>query len=543
VDSPKRRLGAIGLVAAVFLLNASLTFESAWPTPGIRWRGAVSAELAALLLVLAAMGPRCPRSRRWLRWTAAVWLLLVAGHYGAVSAAALYGREINLFWDLRFVPDVVALLAGPERLSVVLLAVVAVVLALALVHRLFAWALERVCRATAADGSERRAIGGVAVTVLVLWLAVTLGVPLPGAPAFSPPVTGMYARQARLFASTLKGSAAIAPSPPMNFDLSHVAGADVLLFFIEAYGSVTYDRPEFANRLAADRSRLETAIHETGRDVVSAYVESPTFGGSSWLAHVSLLSGVEVKTHDANALLMSQKRDTLVSVFKRGGYRTVAFMPGTWQEWPEGQFYGFDAIYGGEKLGYHGPPFGWWDMTDQFTLAQMDRLEVDRAPRGPLFVLFPTISTHIPFTPTPPYQPDWDRMLTDTPYDVKDLETAYDRQPDWLDLGPSYADAVSYEYRTLEGYVRKQAGRDVVIVLIGDHQPAAAVSGRNASWDVPVHVIATRRAVLDRLERRGFRPGMTPQHPGLGPMHGLTPVVLEAFGEPRSPSAETANKH
>jgi len=50
---------------------------------------------------------------------------------------------------------------------------------------------------------------------------------------------------------------------------------------------------------------------------------------------------------------------------------------------PEGSFYGFDGLYGGPRLDYQGPPFGWWDMTDEFTLAWMDELEMDRAPRKP----------------------------------------------------------------------------------------------------------------------------------------------------------------
>ena len=156
-------------------------------------------------------------------------------------------------------------------------------------------------------------------------------------------------------------------------------------------------------------------------------------------------------------------------------------MPGLWQSWPEGAFYGFDDIYGGARLDYRGPEFGWWDMTDQFVLARMDALEVNRAPRPPLFLFFPTISTHIPFTPTPPYQPDWARVLTDEPYDEKDVNRAYLRQPDWMDLGPSYADALSYMYQSLTGYLRLRGHRDFVMILIGDHQPAAAVSGEGAA--------------------------------------------------------------
>jgi hypothetical protein len=385
-----------------------------------------------------------------------------------------------------------------------------------------------------AHSRERAAIGALAAALAVLWVGQHVSATFPATPRFGVPVAGTYVRQVRLMATTLGRSAALPPSPSMHSDLSLVKGADVFLFFIEAYGAISYERPEFAARLAGDRARFEAAIHDTHRDVVSAYVESPTFGGSSWLAHITLLSGVEIRSHDANALMMTEKRDTLVTTFKQHGYRTVAVMPGLWQNWPEGAFYKFDEIYGGARLDYRGPTFGWWDMTDQFVLARMDALEVNRAPRAPLFVFFPTISTHIPFTPTPPYQPDWTRVLTNDPYDEAEVNRAYLRQPDWMDLGHSYADAVSYMYQSLTGYLRLRADRDFVMVILGDHQPAAAVSGEGAPWDVPVHIIASRRAVLNRLIMKGFRSGPTPERPTLGPMNTLTSTLLDAFGDRES---------
>ena len=126
---------------------------------------------------------------------------------------------------------------------------------------------------------------------------------------------------------------------------------------------------------------------------------------------------------------MAQKRDTLVTTFKRSGYRTVALMPGLWQSWPEGAFYGFDEIYGGARLEYLGPQFGWFDIPDQFALAKFDAEEANVAngdQRAPIFMFFPTISTHTPFRPTPPYQQDWQRMLTDRPFDQGDLDRAFD---------------------------------------------------------------------------------------------------------------------
>jgi hypothetical protein len=120
-------------------------------------------------------------------------------------------------------------------------------------------------------------------------------------------------------------------------------------------------------------------------------------------------------------------------------------------------------------------------------------------------------------------------MLTDRPFDQGDLDRAFDAQADWLDLGPSYVDAMTYTYATLTGYLRANADRDFVMIVLGDHQPPALVSGEGAPWDVPVHVITSRRAVLDRLQVYGFREGLTPKRPVIGRMHRLLPVLLDAF--------------
>src|SRR5262249_34961438 len=182
-------------------------------------------------------------------------------------------------------------------------------------------------------------------------------------------------------------------------------------------------------------------------------------------------------------------------------------MPGLRQYWPEGSFYGFEQIYGADALGYRGPEFGWFALPDQFSLARFDELEANHLSR-PRFVMFPTISTHFPFSPTPPYQPDWRRMMDLKPYDGPAIVRAYARQPDWTNFTPGYVESMTYDYAVLGGYLRQHASRDMVMILIGDHQPPAAVSGEHAPWTVPVHVIASRPAVLERLQSRGFRAGL-----------------------------------
>jgi len=523
----------LALVAAVLLLDISLTFDNIWPTPAISWRGELSADLAVFVLLLAAASRRRRLPAGALRIVTVGWLCLVAGHYADVTATALFGRDINLYWDLRYIPDVVSLLATAARIWLVAGVAAAIVIVAGLLYVVLRWAIRRVADA-AAETPHRFVLAAMAGVVLVVFGVQTATLQEYDKPtvAFGRPVTFVLGRQISVAVKAMTGRTLVPPSPAMTSNLARVKDADVYLIFIESYGAVTFDNPAFARGLAPGRAELERAIRGTSRGVVSAFVESPTFGGSSWLAHISLMSGVEVHDPDVNAMLMAQNRETIVTNFKRRGYRTVALMPGLWQAWPEGRFYGFDEIYGGARLEYHGPSFGWFTIPDQFALAKFNALEADGTARPPLFMFYPTVSTHTPFRPTPPYQADWARMLTDRPFDQPGLDRSFEEEADWMNLGPSYVDAVAYAYATLSGYLRARPDRDVVMILLGDHQPPALVSGEGAPWDVPVHVIASRPEVLDALVAKGFRRGLTPSRPDLSHMHALLPILLDSFARP-----------
>jgi hypothetical protein len=512
--------------AAVFVLNGALAFENVWPTPAIVWRGQASIELAILLLAAVPPYARIASPpRRVLSILSAGWVVLAIGRYLNVTAPALYGRDVNLYWDVRFVPDVVAMVtkvAPGWLLSLSLLLAVAVVV---LLYRLFLWAFSALT-ATLSQRAPRRIIGSAAAVVVALFVLQHLGA--MSVVQFSEPVTKTYAHQIALVIEARSGPRSLPATPDMSSSLQHVKGSDVLLVFVESYGIVSYER-EIASGLAAAREQLAREIDATQRSVVSAFVESPTFGGSSWLAHLSLLSGIEVRDPDTNALLMTQRRDTLVHAFGRRGFRTIALMPGLRQPWREGAFYGFDVIYGADQLAYAGPEFGWFAIPDQYSLARVDALERSH-PAGSRFMFFPTISTHFPFSPTPPYQVNWARMLSPKPYDGPDIVRAYAAQPDWTNFRPGYVDALTYDFTVLAGYLKQWPERALTMIVIGDHQPPAAVSGQGAPWYVPMHVITKEPTILDRLTGRGFVDGLTPTQTPVARMHELTPILLEAFG-------------
>ena len=518
-------------VLALVILDASLSFASLWPTPGIRWTGQLSVECAVLVLGLALAWHLRGRPPAWaLRILAGFWMLLALGRYAAVTSTALFGRDINLYWDSRHFSAVGAMLArvaSPLELAGVVLAALAIPLA---VYALLRWSLGRVSASMAHD-TARRAIAVGCLTVIGLFAADRLTTRPDASPRMPAPITSTYLRQAGMVADVLLGRDArsLGEGPSLPAELSAIDGADILVVFVESYGAVTYDQPAFSRALETRRARFEEQVHAGGLDVVSAFVESPTFGGSSWLAHVSFLTGVEVKDEGTNVRLMAQKRRTLVTALGARGYRTVAVMPGLQEIWPEGAFYGFDRIYGTQQLAYTGPSFGWWSIPDQFALAQLEHLELAPKDRAPVFAFLPTTSTHTPFSPTPPYQASWPRMLTPMPYDEADYQRAWAEPPDWLNMAPSYLRSMDYVLATLGGFISLPRTRDVVLILIGDHQPPAVVSGEGAPWDVPVHVVSSRRAFLDALTAQGFSRGMHTRRAPLMRLHQLMPALTSAM--------------
>jgi hypothetical protein len=524
----------LAAAAGLFGLNLCLTLQDVWPTPAVQWAGEVSVEIAAVLAVLAALRVWRGRVPQAGSATAAVLVLLTLCRYAAITAPALYGRPINLYWDAPHFGNVLGMLTRVAPWW----ALCAGLLGLVLLLWAMWWLLRLCLRAVLVPLQSVQA----ARVVLVLALLVVAGyglqrwrLPGPETPPYAEPVLTNWVTQARALARGWWGDDAalqLPASPPLRSGLQALDGADVLVTFIESYGASTVDRPQFRSALAPARQHLQQAVTATGRQVVSTYVTSPTFGGNSWLAHITLLSGIRVDEPGRYAALMTRDRRTLGTAFQDRGYRSVAVMPGLRLAWPEGSFYHFDAIHDAPALAYQGPPFGWFVIPDQYTLAWFTAHELQPRPRQSVFAVFPTLGTHLPFRPTPPYQPQWSRMFTATPYDEAPLRESLAETPQWLDLGASYVVAVDSALTMLGGWLHEHPDPALVLVLLGDHQPASSVTGEGASWDVPVHVITGNQRVLAALRKAGFGDGLEPARTPLSGMEQLSTVLLAAFDAP-----------
>ena len=513
---------------AVVFLNILLTLQNVWPTPWVRPTAEISIEIAIIILLIAAVveirGALNPALRKTI---IAALLLLVVGRYADITAPALFGRPVDLFWDAPHLPRLLEMIVESTplwRLAAYTIGVVS--LTAALIYAIVR-AIDMLI-AACEQSIMRRSLGATAIIITGLFGAGLSSTTIATESGFSLPVTPVYVKQAAFLArATTADEANVTPLPPSN--LKKLNGGDAFLIFFESYGAGAFEEPRMRQTLAMDYVSLEAFLDQSGWRAASAFVDSPTFGGASWLAHSTTLSGRWINREADYRSFLANPTETLVDRFRQAGYRTVLLLPGIKFDWPEGQALRFDSILDGPALGYTGPKFGWWEVPDQYSLESLHRREFIRPNRQPLFVTFASIMSHMPFGPTPPYQPDWPRMTTTTPFDPAPLEAALKTLPDWNDMTAGYLRTIQYDIELLQGFLENRAGKDAFVIVSGDHQPPAIISGKDASWSVPVHIFTQDPAVLEQFVSIGFRPGMHPARPALTRMDKFNHMILEAL--------------
>jgi hypothetical protein len=299
--------------------------------------------------------------------------------------------------------------------------------------------------------------------------------------------------------------------------LNGLRGKNVVIAFVESYGRTAVEDPTVTAALDAGTRRLADRGYRTR----SGFLTSPTAGGGSWMAQATLLSGVRVDNQQRYRTLVSSDRTTLNHTFQRADWRTVGVAPAISRAWPEGEFFGYDRIYPEADLGYRGPRFGFAAMPDQYTLSAFQRFEHGDRPTMATIAL---LSSHAPWDPIPRPVP-WDAVgdgsvFAGMPSGGKAAESIFSRDP--AAVRGDYARSVEYTMGTLVSYVETYGDDDLVLILVGDHQPASVVTGPNASHDVPITVVTRDSAVIDKTSPWGWTEGLRPG--------GAAPVwPMEAF--------------
>lgn len=388
-------------------------------------------------------------------------------------------------------------------------------------------------------------LAAVWLTCALLGAQIAPGVPVAARSA----ATLVYDRALQVRASVhdqhaFAGQTAADPfgDTPDEALLTGLRGKDVIISFVESYGRDAVEDPEFASQVGAVLDAGNRRLGAAGFASRSAYLTSPVAGGRSWLAHATLLSGLWINNQQRYRTLVASDRLTLTGAFGRAGWRTVAVMPGTIRAWPEGAFYGYDQVYDSRNLGYRGPDVNWSGIPDQYTLSAFERAERAKPGRAPVMTEIDLASSHAPWTSIPRLIA-WD--------DVGDSSAHHAMSPRggppdvvWRDLAQirtEYRRSLEYSLNSLISYLETYGDDNLVLVLLGDHQPAPLITGAGASWDVPITIVTRDRAVLNRISGWGWQDGLKPgpQAP-VWPMHAFRDRFLSAFGPPARPTRAQA---
>jgi hypothetical protein len=293
--------------------------------------------------------------------------------------------------------------------------------------------------------------------------------------------------------------------------LSALRGKDVIVAFVESYGRSAVEDPEYAAQVGAALDAGNRRLRAAGFASQSAFLTSPTAGGGSWLAHATFLSGVWISNQQRFRTLVSSDRLTLSSAFRRANWQTAVVMPGTTRAWPEGAFFGFDRIYAARDLGYSGPNFPMATMPDQYTLSAFQRLEHEMPDRPPLMAQIELTTSHAPWAPVPRLI-GWDQIGDGSVFGpmAREGDQPADVYRNPARIRAAYTRSIEYSLNTLISYVETYGNDDLVLVFLGDHQPAPIITGEDASRDVPITIVARDRAVLDRISGWGWQDGLKP---------------------------------
>jgi hypothetical protein len=163
---------------------------------------------------------------------------------------------------------------------------------------------------------------------------------------------------------------------------------DVRLILVESYGRLMFSHPGLRRVWSPRAQELEQSLGAAGYSMVSAYGTASVSGGRSWIAAATLLTGIDIRYEGVFQHMLGKlaEQPTLVSVLSGMGYRTHALAPSNRERLGlhSANLYGYHEQVEFAHLDYHGAPWGWGLVPDQYSLEYFQTRVLARA-SGPIF--------------------------------------------------------------------------------------------------------------------------------------------------------------
>jgi hypothetical protein len=348
-------------------------------------------------------------------------------------------------------------------------------------------------------------------------------------------------------AASLRAAAADTEVPDLRYDAFQdvrlARKPNFSLLMVEAYGEVlaTWDMTPAYRELM---QRVEDRLRAKGFSAASIYSAAPVHGGFSWLSIATVQSGMLIDRPEAHARLTGNPRvPTLASFFHQQGYTTYSLQPGTSEKPGIGvrDWMRHDVFVGSEELAYSGKAWGFGRIPDQYAIStfRQKHFPVQPAPRS---LFFMTVSTHFPWGDhVPPYFATPEAMAAGEGA-TSNVDATWPLIAGTNGIGDayraSYFRSVEYDWRLLTEFLEADASEDLVVVILGDHQPRLESNPPGeVTMNTPVHILSRDPAFIERVIALGasrgmYRPpGSSPvlQHEGLASL--IVSLMSSQYGE------------
>jgi phosphatidylglycerophosphate synthase len=505
----------------------------------------IPVELLVVVAVALALPPR-PR-RIWAAIAGVLFTLLTFATFLNMAFYQFVNRGFNPITDwvsLRPAVDVIRDAIGANRTD---LAIVALWVGLILLFVAITAATMHIT--TVAARHRRGSVRGLAALAAVwgvcagLSLQLVAGSPVASTSAVALTVAQVRATRAALsdprhFEQAIRSADPQARIPASDL-LSVLRGKDVVIVFVESYGQVAVRDSSMAPGIDAVLRQSQGSLARAGWSTQSAWLSSPTFGGISWLAHSTVQSGLWVNSTQRYAQLVTSHRFTLSDAFDKAGWHTVADDASDDPSWPAGKrFYHYDQLYNQFNVGYRGPKFSYAKVPDQYTYAKFQQLELGPGHK-PVMAEIDTVSSHSPWAPLPTMVP-WNKVGNGSIYDPMPGrgETPLSIFGNASKQRQAYGNSIKYSLQALTSWVTELNDPNLVLIFMGDHQPAGPVTNPGATHNVPISIVARDPAVFRQIASWHWTDGLLPsQSAPLEPMSAFRNRFLAAFSTPTSTAA------
>jgi len=452
--------------------------------------------------------------RAWLIGTSLGTTLVIAALLGDALVWQVLSRPLNIILDPLLLSAGYHLLAGSlghlaATLAAVLVGAITIGLILFFLHLLRSIAAGNL----SANQTRDRSLKPAALIVILSLAVLALASRQPPTAPIRPVLIQLAVEQAGQIQNTLStrqkllekaGVASMQARP-----LPQLTGRDVVVVFIESYGISALEQARYRQVIQPGLEQAEKRLAQQGLAAVSARLTAPIRGGQSWLSHATFLSGQRIDNDYWHRLLLESGQAMMTDDFRATGHSTLVIAPAIVRSWPQARQLGFDSVYPAVALAYQGRSDGWVTMPDQYTLYHYSE-QLRPRHQEPVFSVLTLISSHAPWTPGPPLLDDWSQLNDPAVFDhwvpPERDPLAFWRNTDRL--RERYAQSLDYSLKSTFGWALRYLPDDALMIILGDHQAASLITGRQASADVPVHIISGSNELLNGLRRDGFGNGL-----------------------------------